>query len=71
MADSDLKYGDRVLIPWGLERDVSGTVQEIYGPILRRHVVVLLSPDVSGPVVDEPTTVSLPLEAVTKAHSAA
>jgi hypothetical protein len=69
MADSDLQYGDVVVVPWGLESDVQGTVQEIYGPASRRHVVILLSPDVSGPVVDEPTTVSLPLDAVRKVSS--
>jgi len=64
MAKSDVKYGDVVLLPWGLDGEVAGTVQEIYGPPARLHVVVLLTPDVSGPVVDEPTTVSVPLSIV-------
>jgi hypothetical protein len=64
MSDSAIKYGDIVHLPWGLTGDVAGTVQEVYGSPLRRHVVVLLTPEVSGPVVEEPTTVSVPLSVV-------
>ncbi len=70
MATAEPKYGDAVVVPWGLEADVAGTVQEVYGPVGRRHVVVLLSPEVSGSVVDEPTTISLPLGAVTRVSRA-
>ncbi len=71
MANTELSYGDEVLIPWGFEEDVRGTVQEVYGPLARRHVVVLLTPEVSGEVVDEPSTVSMPLDAVKKVAPAA
>lgn len=66
MADTELTYGDEVLIPWGFEDDVRGTVQEVYGPPARQHVVVLLTPELSGSVVDEPSTVSMPIDAVKK-----
>ena len=71
MANEDLEFGDEVLIPWGFEVDVRGTVQEVYGPPARRHVVVLLTPEVSGAIVDEPSTVSLPIDAVKKVAPAA
>lgn len=71
MADTELTYGDEVLVPWGFEDDVRGTVQEIYGPPARRHVVVLLTPELSGSVVDEPSTVSMPIDAVKKVAPAA
>lgn len=71
MANAELAYGDEVLIPWGFEDDVRGTVQEIYGPPARRHVVVLLTPELSGSVVDEPSTVSMPIDAVKKVAPAA
>lgn len=64
MARAELAPGEIVLVPWGFEVDVRGTVQEIYGPPARRHVIVLLSPEVSGGIVDEPSTVSIPLSAV-------
>jgi len=71
MAKDDLAFGDEVLIPWGFEDDVRGTVQEVYGPPARRHVVVLLTPEISGPVVDEPSTVSMPAASVRKVAPAA
>lgn len=71
MADTELTYGDEVLVPWGFEDDVRGTVEEIYGPPARRHVVVLLTPELSGSVVDEPSTVSMPIDAVKKVAPAA
>lgn len=40
-----------------------GTVHEVYGPAGHRHVVIMLTPQISE-VVDEPTTVALPLEDV-------
>lgn len=70
MANTELAYGDEVLVSWGFE-DVRGRVQEVYGPPARRHVVVLLTPELSGDIVDEPSTVSLPLDAVTKVASVA
>lgn len=71
MAKPTLAFGDEVLIPWGFEVEVRGTVQEIYGPAARRYVVVLLTPDLSGYVVDEPSTVSMPIDAVKKVAPAA
>jgi hypothetical protein len=71
MANEELTLGDEVLIPWGFGEDVRGTVQEIYGPPARRHVVVLLTPEISGSVVDEPSTVSMPVDAVKKVAPAA
>ncbi len=71
MANEDLTYGDEVLIPWGFESDVRGTVQEVYGPPARRHVVVRLTPELSGAVVDEPSTVAMPIDSVKKAAPAA
>jgi hypothetical protein len=40
---------------------VHGTVHKVYGPPGHRHVVIMLTPEISG-VVDEPTTVTLPLD---------
>ena len=71
MAKETLAFGDEVLLPWGFQEDVRGTVQEIYGPPGRRHVLILLSPEVSGSIVDEPATVSMPIDAVRKSAPAA
>lgn len=51
-----LQLGDRVTIPWGIGQ-VSGTVAEVYGRVGDRQVVVALTPELSGFVVDPPTTV--------------
>jgi rRNA processing protein Gar1 len=69
MADR-LKIGDEVVISWGLG-DVHGTVAEVYGPTHNRHVVVRLTPELSGYVVAEPTTVALPYSEVKLAGAAA
>jgi hypothetical protein len=66
MANSVLAFGDEVLIPWGFADDVRGIVQEVYGPRARRHVIVLLTPQLSDSVVDEPSTVSMPIDLVKK-----
>lgn len=71
MANEEPAFGDEVLIPLGFEEDVRGTVQEVYGPPARRHVVVLLTPEISGAIVDEPSTVSMPIDAVKKVAPAA
>jgi len=63
-----LKVGEVVVVPWGLS-EVRGTVAEIYGNATRDHVVIELTQEVSGDVVDEPTTVSLPLESVRRADA--
>lgn len=65
-----LKVGEVVVVPWGLA-EVRGTIVEIYGNAARAHVVIELTPEVSGDVVDEPTTVSLPLDSVRRAGIAA
>ena len=63
MATDDLAFGDEVLIPWGID-EVRGTVHEVYDGPIRRYVVVELTPELSGSVVDERTTVTLPFDAV-------
>ena len=68
--NSTLKSGDQVLVLWGLA-EVRGTIIELYGPPTRSHVVVELTPELTGEIVDEPTTVSLPVEAVRLATVAA
>jgi hypothetical protein len=65
MAGVDFKYGEEVLIPWGID-EVRGTVHEVYGLPHRRYVVVVLTPELSGSIVDEPTTGSLPADTVKK-----
>lgn len=65
MAGGGLGFGDEVIIPWGVS-EVRGTVREIYGQPPRIHVVVELTPELSGSIVDEPTTVTIPLDAVRK-----
>lgn len=64
------KVGEVVVVPWGLA-EVRGTIAEIYGNAKRIHVVIELTPEVSGDVVDEPTTVSLPVDSVRRAGVAA
>lgn len=59
----ELRYGDLVAFRWGMA-EVHGTVAEVYGPEGRRRVVIALDPEVSGHVVDEPTTVALSVEDV-------
>lgn len=68
--NQELKVGEVVIVPWGLA-EVRGTIAEIYGNAARAHVVIELNAEVSGDVVDEPTTVSLPLESVRRAGVAA
>lgn len=60
MSYVDLVYGDEVMIPWG-STEVRGRVAEVYGPPAKRRVLVALEPELSSYVVDEPTTVSIPL----------
>jgi hypothetical protein len=64
------EIGDLVVIPWGLD-EVRGNVAEVYGPAHDRRVVVALTPELSSWVVDEPTTVTLPADAVRPAVAAA
>jgi hypothetical protein len=50
--------------------EVRGTVAEVYGQKGRRQVVIALDPDKTGYVIDEPTTVSRPIEDVRRAVAA-
>jgi len=68
-AEAEPEYGEEVSFPLGLE-EVHGTVHEVYGPPGHRHVVIMLTPEISG-VVDEPTTVTLPLDDVKRVAPAA
>lgn len=67
---ADLRFGERVLIEWGLDGRVQAEVEQVYGPPALRHVLVRLSPDVTGDVVDEPVTISVPLGAVYQVEAA-
>ena len=52
------------------DREVRGTVHEVYGYDDDLRVVVLLTPELSGYVVDEPTTVVWPIAKVKKVAAA-
>lgn len=67
---SELRPNDQVLVDFGLEGQVRTEVEQVYGPPGRRHVLVRLSPEVSGDVVDEPVTISVPLAAVNAVQTA-
>lgn len=54
-----LRVGDIVVFLWGIS-EVMATVKELYGPDERRQVILTLAPEMSGYVVAEPTTLSLP-----------
>lgn len=64
MKDREPSYGEVVEIPWGGGVSIPGLVREVYGPEESRRVVVLLTREVSGYVVDEPTTVVWPVAEV-------
>jgi hypothetical protein len=66
----DLAPGTRIRVPFGLD-EVEGEVDHVYGPPARRHVLVWLTPEVSGEVVAEPITISVPVEAVSEVSPAA
>ena len=67
--ERDFTPGDAVLIPWGVD-EVRGTVAEVYGSGLMARVVITLKPEESGYIVDEETTVTMPLDAVRHAFAA-
>jgi hypothetical protein len=69
MGDVRLNPGDEVVIPWGVT-EVQGAVAEVYGPVGQRKVVVNLTPELTGSVVGEATTVVVPLESVHVASAA-
>ena len=62
----DLQYGDLVAFRWG----TGEVVRELYGRKEDRRVVLTLTPEISGYVVDEDTTVALPVEKVRKVVAA-
>lgn len=62
--------GEEVVIPWGLD-EVRGRIAEIYGQAPRVQVVIELTPELSSYVVDAPTTVTMPLDAIKKTGLAA
>jgi hypothetical protein len=65
-----LQYGDLVVFQWGTG-EVQGTVRELlYGRDEDRRVVLTLTPEISGYVVDEPTTVALSVNDVRKVVAA-
>lgn len=64
MESPEFFFGEEVEVPWGFEVAVRGTVYEVYGYDDDLRVVVLLTPELSGYVVDEPTTVVWPIAKV-------
>lgn len=64
MKAPDLYHGEEVEIPWGFDVKVRGRVHEVYGYDDDLRVVVLLTAELSGYVVDEPTTVVWPIAKV-------
>ena len=62
MKNNEPEFGEVVEIPWGNRYTVRATVNEVYGHSVR-HVVVVLTPELSD-VVAEPTTLSIPLNKV-------
>ena len=62
MKQKDIpRLGEIVEIPHGPKHHVRATVREIYGRKDDLRAVVVLSQEVSGPVVVEPTTSAWPL----------
>ena len=59
--NTSLKPGDRVVVPWGLEAEVSGTVIEVWGDP-PAHVRVQL--DLHSDETDDPAVVLLAPSAV-------
>jgi hypothetical protein len=68
--DDHVAIGDDVVIPWGVD-EVRGKVVEVYGNAPKVQVVVELQPELSSYVVDDTTTVTLPLSAVRRSGAAA
>jgi hypothetical protein len=64
VKDTEPKHGDIVEIPWGNRSTVRARVREVYGHA-SRHVVVVLTPDLSDCIVSEDTTLSVPISDVT------
>ena len=67
--ENEPEFGEIVEIPWGNRYTVRATVNEVYGH-RTRHVVVILTPELSD-VVSEPTTLAVPLSQVKRITTAA
>lgn len=63
------RLGEIVEIPWGAKHHVRATIREIHGRRDDLRAVVILSPEVSGTVVSEPTTSSWPLRMIRRLAS--
>jgi len=62
-ANSRIKPGDKVAVPWGLD-EIVGVVVEIYGPSARRSVLVRVpTRGPSGETLDE-SDISFPEHAL-------
>lgn len=66
-----LDQGTKVWVAFGLEGDVLAEVVEVYGPPHRKHVLVRLTPELSGDVVGEPVSFSVPEDSVRESAPAA
>lgn len=58
-----LPTGGTIVVPWE-SGEVRATVTAVRGNYPRTEVVAELSPELSGPVVDHPMTVTVPLRSV-------
>lgn len=58
-----LPKGGTIIVPWH-DREVRATVVDVRGSYPRTEVVAELSPELSGPVVEQALTVALPLRNV-------
>lgn len=67
MNDNEPRYDEIVEIPWGNRSTVRAKVREVYGHA-SRHVVVVLTPELSDCVAED-TTLSVPIGDVTRVVS--
>jgi len=65
----DLKPGDRVEVPWGLDQ-LTGIVREVYGPPGKPFVMVEVPVHGASGEVLETTTLSFPWDVLTLANGA-
>lgn len=66
----DLKPGDKVEVPWGLDQLI-GTVREVYGPPGKPFVMVEVPVHGASGEILETTTLSFPSDALTLISGAA
>ncbi len=64
------EFGETVVVPW-CNDEVLATVTEIYGHAPDLMIIVTLSPELSGFIVDEPTTLAVRLASVRRPGVAA